>query len=216
MTGHEINLLAHFLQQELDIKIENERTEFVKKISCKFDKNYFDGEPIYGYGGFHYNSNLWPETIREFQKYYGLTKEHSVLDIGCAKGFMIHDIAKLIPGIMVKGVDISHYAINHVIEDMRPHCNVACASQLPFEDHSFDLIISIAVLTNLDLTMLRRAIHEIERVKRAHSFIAIDVFNQDACPLTAKTIMSADEWRQFFNETGYTGDYTFLSKNLLG
>jgi len=146
MVGHEVNLLAHFLLQEMDLKEERERTESVKKISCKFDKNYFDGDPVYGYGGFLYNPNRWPETIREFQKHYGLTKEHSVLDIGCAKGFMLHDMEKLIPGIMVKGIDISQYAISHAIENMKPHCFVACASQLPFADNSFDLIISIAVV----------------------------------------------------------------------
>ena len=214
MAGHEVNLLAHFPRQEMDIKQERGRTESAKKIACKFDKNYFDGDSDCGYGGFFYNPNRWPETIREFQKHYGLTKEHSVLDIGCAKGFLLHDMAKLIPGIMVKGVDVSQYAISHAIEDMRPHCFVASASQLPLADNSFDLIISIAVLTNLDLKSLQCAIHEIERVKRTHSFIAIDVFNKEAQPLTAKTIMNANEWRHFFYETGYTGDYTFLSQNL--
>lgn len=216
MAGHEVNLLAHFLQQEIDIQRERGRTEAIKKISGKFDKNYFDGEPIYGYGGLHYNPSRWPETIDEFQKYYGLSKDHSVLDIGCAKGFMLHEMVQVIPGIKVVGMDISQYAINHAIQSMRQQCLVACASQLPFEDKSFDLVISIAVLTNLDLKSLRNAIYEIERVKRIHSFIAVDVFNKDARPLTAKTIMNADEWRQFFNETGYSGDYTFLSQNLSG
>ena len=30
-----------------------------------------------------------------------------ILDIGCAKGFMLYDMCKIIPGITVKGIDIS-------------------------------------------------------------------------------------------------------------
>ena len=48
----------------------------------------------------------------------------AVLDVGCAKGFMLHDMALLIPGIAVTGVDVSEYAVAHAIEDMMPHDRV--------------------------------------------------------------------------------------------
>ena len=41
----------------------------------------------------------------------GLTSDSSILDVGCAKGFMMHDFAELIPGITVKGLDVSEYAV---------------------------------------------------------------------------------------------------------
>jgi hypothetical protein len=57
-------------------------------------------------------------------------------------------------------------------------------------------------------------LREIERVSRGKSFITVDAYKTDddrermlAWNLTAKTIMSVDEWVSFFNKVGYTGDY---------
>ena len=71
-----------------------------------------------------------------------------MLDVGCGKGFMLHDMAELIPGLTVRGIDISEYAIEHAIEDMRPFVEVANATDLPFEDNSFDVVISINTVHN--------------------------------------------------------------------
>ena len=38
--------------------------------------------------------------------------------------------------------------------------------------------------------------------------IVLKLKNKECMPdLTAKTIMSVDEWKIFFEEVGYTGDY---------
>ena len=74
-----------------------------------------------------------------------------MLDVGCGKGFMIYDIQRLIPGIKVKGIDISEYAIENCIEEMRSNVSVANAKNLPFKDNSFDVVISINTIHNLDL-----------------------------------------------------------------
>ena len=61
---------------------------------------------------------------------------------------------------------------------------------------------------------MRIALREIERVSKGNSFITVDAFrNKDeknrmmAWNLTAKTIMSVEDWIKFFDEVGYTGDY---------
>jgi ubiquinone/menaquinone biosynthesis C-methylase UbiE len=143
-----------------------------------------------------------------------LDKSISILDVGCAKGFMMHDLAELIPGITVKGIDISEYAIAHAIDDMKPHVQVACATKLPFPDKSFDITISINTVHNLEREECAQALQEIERVSRKGSYITVDAYRNpeekkrmDAWNLTAKTIMSVEEWVQFFKEVGYTGDY---------
>ena len=55
---------------------------------------------------------------------------------------------------------------------------------------------------------------EIERVSRIGSFITVDAYRNEeekermyAWNLTAKTIMSVDEWVAFFKKVGYSGDY---------
>ena len=51
--------------------------------------------------------------------------------MGCAKGFMLHDLEELIPGIEVYGVDISDYAIKNSMNSIKSKVKVANATNLP-------------------------------------------------------------------------------------
>jgi ubiquinone/menaquinone biosynthesis C-methylase UbiE len=191
-----------------------DKTDADRAIAREFGRDFFDGDRRHGYGGFGYMPRFWQPVIPTFQSYWGLSARSSVLDVGCAKGFMLHDLCEKIPGIQAKGVDISQYAIDNAIADMRPHLQVANALHLPFEDNSFDVVISINTVHNLEREACGRALQEIERVCRGSAFITVDAFRNDlekermyAWNLTAKTIMSVDEWKQFFAEVGYSGDY---------
>src|SRR5581483_6639541 len=141
--GREIDLLANYprTRRNLDERAQL-KTEEDRAIARKFGKEFFDGDRRHGYGGFGYQPRFWQPVIPTFQKHFGLDASASVLDVGCAKGFMLHDMAALIPGIAVRGVDISAYAIENAIEDMRPFVSVADAKALPFADKSFDVVIS--------------------------------------------------------------------------
>jgi SAM-dependent methyltransferase len=213
--GIEVDLLEHYpkAKRNLDERA-SQKTEVDRKTARRFDKEFFDGDRRHGYGGFNYMPRFWQPVIPTFKKHWQLSASSSVLDVGCAKGFMLHDMAQLIPGITVKGIDISRYAIDNVIESMRPHVQVADAKALPFGDNSFDIVISINTIHNLDLEGCAQALKEIERVARRGSFVTVDAYRNDeekermyAWNLTAKTIMSVDEWVTFFKEAGYTGDY---------
>ena len=213
--GTEINLMVNYPKTKRDAKQRGaSKTEEDRAIARKFGKEFFDGDRSHGYGGFYYHPRFWQPVIPTFQEHFHLTSQSSVLDVGCGKGFMIHDMAELIPGITVKGIDVSEYAIEHAIEDMRPHVRVANALELPFEDNSFDVVISITTVHNLERDECGRALQEIERVSRGKSFITVDAYHNDvekelmyAWNLTGKTIMHVDEWKRFFDEVGYTGDY---------
>jgi len=211
----EINLMANYPRTKRDTAERGKtKTTEDRMIARKFGKAFFDGSRDQGYGGFTYHSKYWEPVIPDFQKQYQLSNESAVLDIGCAKGFMLHDMRRLIPGITVKGIDVSEYAINHAIDSVKKDCQVACATQLPFPDTSFDCVISITTLHNLEMPELIKALQEIERVKRQHSFITVDAYHNDeekermdAWNLTAKTVLHVDEWKKLFKEVGYTGDY---------
>ena len=213
--GKEIDLLEHYpkAKRNLDARAA-EKTEADREIARRFDKDFFDGDRRHGYGGFSYMPRFWQPVIPTFQKHWKLNESSSVLDVGCAKGFMMYDMSQLIPGITVKGIDVSQYAIDNAIETMRPHVQVANAMALPFADKSFDIVISINTIHNLDRAGCAQALREIERVARKGSFITVDAYRNDeerermyAWNLTAKTIMSVSEWVAFFKEVGYTGDY---------
>ena len=65
----------------------------------------------------------------------------------------MHDFKKIIPGIKIKGVDISEYAINNCINTVKNDVMVADARNLPFESNSFDLVISITTIHQLVLLL---------------------------------------------------------------
>lgn len=213
--GKEIDLLVNYPKAKRNVAERGqEKTETDRSIARKFGKDFFDGDRRHGYGGFNYLPRFWQPVIPTFREYWQLSSANSVLDVGCGKGFMIHDFVQLIPGISVRGVDISEYAIANVIEDMRPHVQVANATRLPFPDKSFDVVISINTIHNLERAECAQALREIERVSRGRSFITVDAYRNAeemermyAWNLTARTIMSVDEWVNFFAEAGYSGDY---------
>ena len=191
-----------------------EKTEEDRTIARQFGKEYFDGARKYGYGGFYYNPRFWKPVIPDLIEHFSLTKDSSVLDVGCGKGFMLHDLVEAIPGINVEGIDISSYAIDNCIETMKPYLQIADARKLPFPDNSFDVVISITTLHNLNREDFIVAINEIERVSKEKSFITLDAYRNEeerlameAWNLTALTVMHVDEWKTFFKEIGYTGDY---------
>ncbi|MFN0065601.1 MAG: class I SAM-dependent methyltransferase [Chlamydiales bacterium] len=213
--GKEIDLLANYPKTKRNIEERgNTKTEEDRRIARQFGREFFDGDRSHGYGGFSYNPRFWQPVIPAFQKEYGLNQHSRVLDVGCAKGFMLQDFAVTIPEIFLKGVDVSAYAIENAIGSMKENVGVADARALPFEDCSFDLVISINTIHNLERKGLITALKEIERVSRKNSFITVDAYRNDkekelmyAWNLTAKTILHVDEWQELFEQAGYTGDY---------
>ena len=213
--GQEINLMINYPRPNRNVKSRGAtKTEQDRALARKFGKEFFDGDRAHGYGGFNYHPRFWQPVVPTFKEHWGLTSDSSILDVVCAKGFMMHDFAKLIPGITLKGIDVSEYAIKNTIDDMRPHVEVANAKSLPYPDNSFDYIISVTTIHNLDRSELIQSLQEIERVARLGSFITVDAFRNDeerermfAWNLTAKTILHVDEWKDLFKDAGFTGDY---------
>lgn len=213
--GKEINLMINYPKTKRNTKERaNQKTENDREIARQFGKEFFDGERRHGYGGFYYNPRFWEPAIPDFIKHFCLTEKSSVLDVGCGKGFMLHDLVEALPGIKVAGIDISNYAIENCIETMSDNLQVADARQLPFPDNSFDVVISITTLHNLEREDFIIAIKEIERVSKGKSFITLDAYRNEeervameAWNLTALTVMHVNEWKDFFKQIGYTGDY---------
>jgi ubiquinone/menaquinone biosynthesis C-methylase UbiE len=185
----------------------------VVRIAKHFGQVFFDGDRKYGYGGYKYDGR-WKSVVARFKEYYGLKDNASILDVGCGKGFMLHDFKELMPACTVAGIDISEYAIENSMPDMKPFLKIASAEKLPYPDKSFDLVISINSVHNLPQERLKIALREIERVSRGHSYITVDAWRNDEekenlfkWVLTAESMMHVDDWEKMFDEIGYTGDY---------
>ena len=127
---------------------------------------------------------------------------------------MLYDFYKLNPKLDLHGIDISKYAIDNSVPEIKNKLQVANATKLPYEDNFFDLVIAINTIHNLDKHECEIALKEISRVSKKNSFITVDAFNNDdekkrmyAWNLTAKTIMSVKDWRKFFSDSKYNGDF---------
>jgi len=213
--GQEIDLLDLYPKSKRPI---DERAKLIREedraVARKFDVGYFDGDRLTGYGGYNYSPRFWTDTVRRFRDHYKLAEDARILDIGCAKGFMMYDFSLLMPKADIRGVDISKYAYEHARSEMKPFIQVANANNLPFPDKSFDLVICINTIHNLPLIDCKEAFREIERVSRSNSFVMNDAWRNDAekksmlgWNLTALTYMHVDDWKKLFAEVGYTGDY---------
>ena len=213
--GQEINLLEKYPKAKRNLKERaNSKTEKEREIARLFNKEFFDGDRRHGYGGYSYNPKYWSRVVPDFKKYWKLSAKSSLLDVGCGKGFMLYDFKRLIQGITVKGIDISSYAIENCHHEMKNFVKVGNANKLEFDDDEFDYVISINTIHNLDLNECKNAIKEISRVSSKGSFITVDAYsNTDEKKrmydwnLTAKTILSVDEWKLLFKELKYDGDY---------
>ena len=165
--GIEIDLLENYPKTKRNVKERGEtKTEEDRRIARKFGQEFFDGNRRNGYGGFSYHPRFWQPVIPTFQNRYGLSARSQVLDVGCAKGFMLHDFRELIPGIQMSGIDLSSYAIEYGKEEVKSYMQVADARSLPYPDNSFDLVIAINTIHNLEIGELKTALREIERVSR--------------------------------------------------
>ena len=186
------------------------------KVAKKFGAEYWDGDRKFGYGGYKYDGR-WYTVADAMAKHYGLKAGDRILDVGCGKAFLLYEFTQAVPGVEVRGVDISPYAVEHAKEEVRPFLEVGHANQLPFEDHSFDLVISINTLHNLYCFDLDKALREIERVGKEHKYMVVESYRNEEekanllyWQLTCESFCTPSEWQWWFDRCGYTGDYSFI------
>ncbi len=211
----EIDLLNNYpkSQRNLDARV-SEKTNEIIKTARKFGKDFFDGDRKFGYGGFTYSPKYWQIVVRDFISHYNLKENAKILDVGCAKGYMVYDFKRQFPKLNIFGIDISQYAIDNCHPEVVENLQVGNCNNLQFEDNYFDLVISINTVHNLELEDCVQSIKEISRVSKGKSFITVDAYNDDEekkrmlkWNLTAKTILSTKNWKDLFKNIGYNGDY---------
>lgn len=185
-------------------------------IAKKYDYDYWNGDRKYGYGGYHYDGR-WRKVAQRLAEHYQLTAGQKVLDVGCGMAHLLYELTQEVPGLIVNGIDISVYALEHAKEEVRDSLQYGQAQKIPFKDNEFDLVISLTTLHNLKIYDLKKAIQEIERVSRGNSYIMVESFRNDReevnmlyWQLTCASYYAVDEWEWLYKEWGYTGDYSFI------
>ena len=187
------------------------------QISKQYDKDYWDGDRRYGYGGYKYILDRWKPVAEQLIKAYNLTSNSKVLDMGCGKGYLMHEIKLLIPDIDIIGIDSSSYALEHAKDEIKPFLfKHKVEEKLIYKDNEFDLVISLGTFHNLRLPDLRAALIEMERVGKCKYLMLEsyrnenELFNLQCWALTAESFFDKDEWIWLYRHFGYTGDYEFI------
>ena len=213
------NFVTSLHQQTKRNYIERMQNEKVKcsKIAMKFEKEYWDGDRKFGYGGYKYIPGRWKDVAQKLIDTYKLKSGSSVLDVGCGKGFLLYEMKLLLPDLKISGFDISKHALAETKVEIKEDLFIHRAQKTyPFKDKQFDLVISLGCLHNLKIFELELALKEIERVGK-QGYIMLEsyrneneLFNLQCWALTCESFFNQKEWIWIYEKFGYKGDYEFI------
>lgn len=156
----EINLIDHPFRREMMPKVAREYRGF--------GYEYFDSpKSMTGFRGYEPDGNA-AEGSRDFaaeaRSIAAMPVVKSVLDVGCAKGYLVKALREA--GLEGYGVDVSEYAVNSADPSVRPYLRVMGVQELGANER-YDLVHVSGVLVYLTLSEIERALlrfHEIARV----------------------------------------------------
>ncbi|MCP4265443.1 MAG: class I SAM-dependent methyltransferase [Candidatus Brocadiaceae bacterium] len=193
-----------------------------EKVKCmlkakEYEFDYWDGDRRYGYGGYKYIDDRWKKVAQPLIDFYGLKPNAKILDVGCGKAFLLYELKQLLPDAEIVGFDISKHGLADAKEEVRDNLiSFKAQDPYPWDNHHFDLVISLGCLHNLRIFDLETAIKEIERVGK-NKYIMLESyrneqeqFNLQCWALTAESFFDKEEWIWLYNHFGYTGDYEFI------
>jgi ubiquinone/menaquinone biosynthesis C-methylase UbiE len=210
----EINLLAKLPRGKRNV---NERAAAkspeIIAASREYGQLYFDGPRTHGYGGYRYDGR-WVPIAEDMIRHFALKPGDRVLDVGCAKGFLVKDLMKVCPGLEAFGLDISEYALMNCEPETVGRLHLGNARKLPFPDNSFQAVISLNTIHNFERADLITALREIERLAPGKGFVQVDSYRTpEQRQLFLEWVLTASYhdypagWIELFKEAGYTGDY---------
>jgi len=218
----EFNVLRNYPQPKEPRYVgPNIRTIKSKIIASYRDRGYYDGDRNNGYGGFKYDGR-WEKVAYMMCEEYGLSGNSALLQVGCEKGFLLHEFHEKFPSMKICGFEMSDYAIENSMPSIKQYIKRGDFYKLPYDDREFDFVIAIGVVYTLTLRDAISCLKEIQRVGKGKSFITLGSYrNEEEFKLFSHwsvlgaTILHVDEWVEVLKHAGYTGDYTFYTAETL-
>lgn len=195
--------------------VEHDKAECAL-LAKQWGFDYWDGDRRYGFGGYTYDGR-WRVVADDMARHYGLKAGDRILDIGCGKAFLLYEFTQAVPGVEIAGIDISDYAVENAKTEVRPFLQRGTCCDLPYDDKSFDFVLSINTFHNLYVDQLDAALREMERVGRGSKYVCVESYRDERekanllyWQLTCESFYTPSEWEWVFERTGYTGDHGFI------
>jgi 2-polyprenyl-6-hydroxyphenyl methylase/3-demethylubiquinone-9 3-methyltransferase len=123
-------------------------------------------------------ANMVPARLRHFETALPAWRDHDVLDLGCAGGFMAEAIARR--GARVTGIDPAAEAIaaaraHAEAEGLSISYDVGGGEALPYDDARFDAVVCVDVLEHV--SDLDAVLGEVRRVLKPGGWFLFDTIN---------------------------------------
>lgn len=169
-----------------------------------YNADYYENGAAKGvscYKNYSWRPDVTLPVCSKYIEFLNLKKGDSVLDYGCAKGFIVKGLRQ--SGINAKGFDISEYAVSHAPNDVKPFLT----NNFSF-DKKFDWIISKDVLEHVEKNNLQTVLTEIKNNSN-NSFIIVPlgkngkyVVPENELDITHKIREPIEWWKDQFKKAG--------------
>lgn len=133
-----------------------------------YDENYYL-EECDGFKEYLKNTNEIPQRLQALMKIADIRRDMKILDVGCGRGEIIRECIR--EGVFAIGIDYSMAAIKLAKKSLinKPSMNntfllLGDVNELPFERNYFDRVIMSDVVEHLEMTQLKKALYEIQRI----------------------------------------------------
>jgi len=179
----------------------------------KYDRDYFEKGLETGkstYQNYTWMPQFTIPMAMTIIDYLGIGKGSSVLDYGCAKGYLVKALRMLYRNAW--GIDVSKYAIDNLDSEVKSYCflksrNILIGKKVSKFPSNFDYCIAKDVFEHIEEPELRKILSWIES---KFLFVVVplgDGYNYNA-PLnnldsTHVHKWSIDIWEAFIEETGW-------------
>lgn len=229
MSHFDYGYFSHSKNKDKKNLSKNKRKNLMKKrtiinriLANDFDKKFYDGERINGYGGYKYDQR-WKIFLKKIIKRYNLTKKSKVLDLGAKKGFFIKDLIDMVPGIKVYGIEDHRYPISKALKSVKNKIRyVPTYYDIEFKRNYFDFVHAHNSIYRYSLRDMIKIIKKISYISK-NSHITIPTYYSEKerskfldWSLLGGVILKENEWIQMFKFLQYNGDYYFSGPKSYG
>jgi len=139
-------------------------------------------------------------------------KFHTILDAGTGNGALTRLMRQY--GKNAYGIELSRAALEKECPDLlsKNYVEAGILTNLPYEDNSFDLVMSSDVLEHIDPAEADAVVKELVRVSRRHLFLSISLKNNGAPKGEAEHTLLRPRvwWHKLFQKHGAVVNEEFL------
>jgi ubiquinone/menaquinone biosynthesis C-methylase UbiE len=166
-----------------------------------------------------YNAEYYSERTRKskkhMMKYMKFLRKGSslkMLDVGCGEGYYVRDAIE--EGIDAYGIDISTYALENALAEVKDRITSGSITEIPFADEEFDIMTAFDVIEHIHPKDTLNAVAEIRRVLKPDGIVIITTpssnFGDWVSDLTHINVRPPKFWKIILEEHNFKVQMFYL------